>query len=117
MTSQLQFFLVIGSLLFFAVSLRLIKKSKFSSDMAIIWLVWGLGIIFISLFPEIIYQLTALFGFMAPINMLFLFMIFFLYCLVFYLYLKLSSQEDKLKSLIHEVALLKKQIDEDQKKQ
>lgn len=112
MTSQLQFFLVIGSLLFFFASVKMIKHSKFSSDLAVIWVVWGLGIILISIFPDIIYQLTALFGFIAPINMLYLFMIFFLYCLVFYLYLKVSTVEDKLKSLIQEVALLKKEIDE-----
>jgi len=111
MTLQLQMFLILGSLSFFFLSLRLIKRSKFSTELAVIWIIWGLGLIVISIFPQIIYQLTSLLGFIAPINMLYLFMIFFLYCLVFYLYLKVSVLEDKLKSLIHETALIKKELD------
>lgn len=111
MTLQLQMFLILGSLSFFFLSLRLIKRSKFSTELAIIWIIWGLGLIVISIFPQIIYQLTSLLGFIAPINMLYLFMIFFLYCLVFYLYLKISVLEDKLKNLIHETALIKKELD------
>lgn len=112
MTSQIQIILIIGSILFFYNTLRLIKKSKLSNEMAIIWIVWGISVILISIFPEIVYKLTALVGIQSPMNAIFLFMIFFLYCLSFYLYLKLSITEEKLKKVIQEVAFIKKDIDD-----
>ena len=44
----------------------------------------------------------------TTINALYLIMIFILYCLVFYLFLKISILENKLKNLIQIIALQKK---------
>ncbi len=105
MTLELQILLFIASLTFFVFMVRIIKKSKLQTDMATAWIIWGLGVILIALIPEIVYNASDLLGIQSPINSLFLFMIFFLYCLVFYLYIKISVLDEKLKNLVQYISL------------
>ena len=105
MTIQLQLLLIFVSIFVFFFILKFIRKNKLSTDMAVVWILWALGLIIISLVPQIVYAISKLLGIMAPINTVFLIMTFILYCLVFFLYLKLSVLEDKLKSLIQYTAI------------
>ncbi len=109
MTLQLQILLLIASLIFFIFMLRIIKKAKLQTDMATAWIIWGLGVILIALVPETVYEISGLLGIQSPMNTLFLFMIFFLYCLVFYLYIKISIMDEKIKNLIQHVSLKDKE--------
>lgn len=109
MTGQLQILLLSASIIVFLVILRNIKKSRIGTDMATIWILWGLGLIVISIFPTIVYFITRIIGIMAPINTIFLIMIFLIYLLVFYLYIKVSVLEEKLKNLTHAIALQNKE--------
>lgn len=112
MPLQVQILLIIGSVLFFLFLVRNIKKSKLSIEMAVIWVLWGIGIIVISIFPQLVYKLTRMIGIQAPINTIFLIMIFLLYTLTFFLYIKISVLEDKTKSAIQEIALLRKELED-----
>ncbi|MDO4701648.1 DUF2304 domain-containing protein [Erysipelotrichaceae bacterium OH741_COT-311] len=112
MSLQVQILLIIGSVLFFLFLVRNIKKSKLSIEMAVIWVLWGIGIIVISIFPQLVYKLTRMIGIQAPINTIFLIMIFLLYTLTFFLYIKISVLEDKTKSAIQEIALLRKELED-----
>lgn len=109
MPIQLQISLFVSSCLVFYIILRNIKKSKLSTDMATIWIIWGLGLILISLFPQIVDFAGNIIGISTPINTIFLIMIFLLYILLFFLFVKISILEQKTKELIHIVALLKKE--------
>lgn len=112
MSLQVQILLIIGSVLFFLFLVRNIKKSKLSIEMAVIWVLWGIGIIVISIFPQLVYKLTRMIGIQAPINTIFLIMIFLLYTLTFFLYIKISVLENKTKSAIQEIALLRKELED-----
>lgn len=102
---KLQIVLFIISFLFFVIILCYIKKSKLSTDLATLWILWGIGLIILSLFPSIINYISRLLGVIAPINALFLIMIFLLYCMVFYLFLKVSVLEDEIKCLAQYIAI------------
>ncbi len=102
---KLQIILLLISIVFFFKIIRYIKKSKLTTDLAIIWILWGCGLIVISLFPSIVTFIANLLGIITTINALFLIMIFFLYCLVFYLFLKVSYLEDKLRKLAQYIAI------------
>ncbi len=105
MTTRLQIVLIVASLLFFLSLIRIIRKSKLSTDMGTAWVIWGIGLVIISLFPQIAYFVSNLIGIQSPINAIFLFMIFFLYCLSFYMFVKVSILEEKFKNLVQEVSL------------
>ena len=102
---RLQIVLFVLSFLFLTVIIRYIKKSKLSTDLATLWILWGFGLILLSIFPTIISFIAKILGIIAPINALFLIMIFLLYCMVFYLFLKVSILEDNIKNLIQYIAL------------
>lgn len=112
MTIQLRLILIISSFLFFFCILYYIRRSKLNTDYAVIWLLWGIGVILISVFPEIVSAAALMLGVYAPYNALYLIMIFLLYVFLFILYLRFSRTEDKLTALIHETTRLKKELDE-----
>lgn len=105
---RLQLILFLFSILFFIIILYFIKRSKISLDLASVWILWGCGLITISIFPEIVEYTSKLLEIKTTINALYLIIIFILYCLVFYLFLKISILENKLKNLIQIIALQKK---------
>ena len=59
-----------------------------------------------------VFFITDLLGIQVPVNTIFLVMIFLLYCMLFYVYLKLSRHNEDIIDLDYEVAKLKKQIKE-----
>lgn len=99
MTIQFRILLVIASLLFFAIVLAGIKKSKMALNMASIWVVWSLGIVLIAMLPEIVSLISGMLGIYSSINTLFLIMLFILYCFAFYLCVKVSVLEERVKNL------------------
>ena len=105
MTIQFRVLLVIASLIFFAIVLMGIRKSKMALNMASIWVVWGIGIVLIALLPEIVSYISALLGIYSSINTLFFIMLFILYCFAFYLCVKVSILDEKLKNLIQYVSI------------
>ncbi len=108
MQIQLRLLLILGSIGFFMYILRFIKKSKMSLNMASIWIVWGVGVILIAFFPEIITWLGGLMGIYSQLNTIFFVMLAILYMLVFYLFVKISILEEKLKNLIQSVGITSK---------
>ena len=112
MSLKLQIFMIIVSLTVFLLILWNIKKSKLSTDMATVWILWGIGLIVLSIFPQIIGFIGNIIGIVTPMNTLYLVTIFLLYILVFFLYIKLSLLEERTKNLAHAIALMKKEYEE-----
>lgn len=77
---------------------------------SIVWTLWSLGIILISIFPQIVYYISNVLGIAVAVNTLFLIMIFLLYLLSFYLFLKISLLNEQIKNMAYEISLLKKEI-------
>ena len=109
MPLQLQITLFVVSFIVFLMILKYIKKAKLSTEMATVWILWSIGLVVISIFPELIYRAGSLIGIISPFNTVYLVMIFLLYILVFYLYLKVSILEEKTKNLVHVIALIEKE--------
>lgn len=77
---------------------------------SIVWTLWSLGIILISIFPQIVYYISNILSIAVAVNTLFLIMIFLLYLLSFYLFLKISLLNEQIKNMAYEISLLKKGI-------
>jgi len=111
MASKLQILLIVFSVVTFLFVIYNIRKSKMDIRYAIIWITWSLVVAVISIFPSIVTILSNWLGIFAPTNTLFLGMLFLLYIMSFYVYINLSSHNQKMKELVYEVALLKSEVE------
>lgn len=107
----LQIGLFFISIITFIYVLISVIKNKMNIHYAMAWIIWGIGTVIISVFPQIIYFVTDIIGIQVPVNTVFLIMIFLLYCMLFYAYTKLSKHNDNLIDLNYEIATLKKKIE------
>ena len=89
-----------------------VVKDKMNIHYAMIWIIWSIGIVIISIFPEIIYFISNMIGIQTPVNTVFLVMIFLLYILSFYVNMKLSRHNSDIINLSYEIAVLKKRLEE-----
>jgi len=105
MDIRTRIFLIVGSLVFFAFLLSVIKKSKISIDMATMWILFALVMVIIAIFPEIVYWFSFQIGIQSPTNAIYLVMFALLLVLVFYLFMKISILENKLNRLIEKIAI------------
>ncbi len=110
MSLYLQIALFVASLLTFIFVISCSKKHKMNIKYSIVWTLWSLGIILISIFPQIVYYISNILSIAVAVNTLFLIMIFLLYLLSFYLFLKISLLNEQIKNMAYEISLLKKEI-------
>ena len=110
MLSTMQTSLLSGSILTLIFVLVVARKTKMNIHYTIIWIVWALIIIILSLFPTLIDWIAQVLSIATPVNAIFLIFIFLLYIISFYLFVRVSQQNDKIKTLTYEIAELKKQI-------
>jgi len=106
----LQIGLLIISVLMLVFVIYQVKKNKMNIHYSIIWIIWGILLIVLSLFPSLLDKISSLLSIATPTNALFLIMIFLLYCLTFYIYLKISKHNEEIINLNYEIASLKKEI-------
>lgn len=116
MQIELRIGLLIASIITLAFILTNVVKNKMNIHYSMIWIVWGVCLVLISIFPQIIYWASNLLRVEMPSNMVFLIMIFLLYCLSYYIYLQISKHNEEIVTLNYEIANLKKKIEELEKK-
>ena len=114
MTLKIQIILILSTIIFFAFLVKTIKKSKMTTDLATIWIIFGLLLIIIAIFPQIIYFVGNLIGILSPMNTLFMISIFGLLCLVFYLFTKITLLETRLTSLIQNEGIYRKRNEDNE---
>ncbi len=105
MTSLLRILLVTISVLTFAYIIVNIRKSKVKLESLIFWIIFGLMLILLSVFPKIAMFASTLSGFYAPINFILVSIIFLLIYKVFTLTMQLSQVQQKLEELVRHIAL------------
>lgn len=109
----LRFQIIIGAILVLAMLLILqqVRKNKLNLRFALLWLVLGVLMLIIDIFPGIITFVASALGLELASNLLFFLGICFTLILVFGLTLKVSKLSDEAKRLTQEVALLKEASD------
>ncbi len=116
MTLELQIILLIGSIIALFFVLWTVVKNKMNIHYAMVWILWGIGVVILALFPGLTISLTKLIGIEVPVNTVFLVMITLLYAFSFYVFLKLSKQNEEIINLNYEIAVLKKKVEDLEKK-
>lgn len=93
-----------------------IIKNKMNIRYAMIWVMWSVGMVIISIHPKLIYIISDILHIQVPVNTVFLMTIFLLYCLSFYVYLKISKHNEEILKLNYEISILKKEFETLKKK-
>ena len=75
---RLQYLLIIGTVVLFGLIIDLIRRDKIEVKYAIIWLVFSLVMILLSLFPQIVLILGDITRVIDPVNFVFLTQIIFI---------------------------------------
>ena len=108
--------LTIASVAVLIVVALLISKKRLNIKYSIVWLIWSLLLVFMSIFPETFYGISDLLGIELPVNAVFLIIIALLYALTLFVYIMISKHNEEIVKLTYQVALLKKELDELKKK-
>lgn len=107
-------FLISFLLLLFILYLTI--KNYIDIHYAMVWILWSILLIVISLFPNTVDWLTHLLKIQYPSNTIFLVFIFLNYCLSLYLYLIITRHNKQIQKLNYEIATLKKKLEELEKR-
>lgn len=111
MSLTLQILLIVATILLFIILVKNVKKGKLRTDYALAWILCSIDLIILSIFPQIAFFAARIIGVISTANMVFAAIIFMLIILVYVLFSKVSTLEEKQKNLIQEIAILKKKND------
>ena len=104
--------LIVMSVITMIFVIRQIRKNKIEIGESLFWIIMSVILVIISVFPQISIFFTRLLGIQSPSNFVFLVAIFFTMLKLFSLSIEVAKQKQKLKSLIENVALKEKELDE-----
>lgn len=110
LTLKLQIIIIVFDILALCYILNLIRRKKLDVKYALVWLVSGLIILLLVIFPYIINWLSDFLGIYNPVNMLFLLGLCLSLAIIFVLTVQASRATNKITKLTQEIAILKKEI-------
>lgn len=105
MNFKLQLFFIIVSLMTLIFVVRKIRKHKLNIDDSIVWMLWALFLLILSLFPQISIWLSQLLGFESTSNFILCLFVFFIFIFHFYQSITISMLKEKNKKLIQKLSL------------
>ena len=108
----LQAVVTVLALAFFAYVVYLIIRERLLLKYSLLWMVLTVVIVLCALFPEPLYIISHLFGFINSSNFIFLIGLFFLMAIALSHSAIASKQAIMIKNLIQEQALLEKRLRE-----
>lgn len=113
--SRLQIILGITILVLLLLVINMVRKKKIDLRYALSWLLLGLALLVIDIFPGILTWLTGLLGIELASNMVFLVGLILLFTLVYSISVAVSGLSNKVKRLTQEVALLQDELEKTKK--
>ena len=102
---ELRYFFIIASVITFLFVIKKIQKHGVDIDDAIVWILWAILLLIISIFPQIPIWISNELGFMSPSNFIFCLFIFFLYIMLFNQNAQISKLKEKQKELIQKLSI------------
>lgn len=105
MSAAFRIILIAASILTMLYILKRIRYSKLQIEYAIFWIILSFILIVISIFPIFVTLPTRIIGMQAPVNFVFLVIIFILLIKAFMQTIEHSQLENKLKELTQKIAI------------
>ncbi|MDT7786973.1 MAG: hypothetical protein QOF58_5392 [Pseudonocardiales bacterium] len=103
---------IIGSVLILLGIMELLRRRQLSEKYAVLWLVVGLLLLVLTIFPGLLGSLSAVAGVEVPSNLLFFTAIVFLIGVALHLSWELSRLEDETRKLAEDLAILRLDVEE-----
>ncbi|MBR0491131.1 MAG: DUF2304 domain-containing protein [Clostridia bacterium] len=116
MQNSLKIALVVILLIYLFIILKSVKKKNMRINYLIFWSITGIILIIALLVPNFVDNVSKFLGFELPINMIFSFAIFIALYLIFDLTKLITKEQNNNITLIQEISMLKKRIDELERK-
>lgn len=104
--------IIVGVIIIIAIFMiaNMVLKKKLDLRYALIWLLAGVVVLILDIFPSLLNWGAKLLGIGLPVNMLFFLGFIFSLVIIFSLTLSLSKLSHKVKCLTQELALLEKEL-------
>ncbi len=105
MNFRLQVIIAIIILVALGFIINMIRKKALELRYALAWLVVGIGVLILDIFPVLMTRLAAMLGIYSPMNMLFFLGFCFSLVIIFILTVAVSRMSIRIKDLTQELAL------------
>ena len=117
MSASLKIALIIIILIYWFFIIKSVRNKSMKIGYLIFWLVLGVGMIVALVIPNFVERLSRFVGFELPINMIFSGAILVIMYLVYDLSRQITKEQNKNTMLIQEISIMKKRIDEIEKRE
>ena len=109
---NLQLVLIVASLLTFIYVIGRIRKHQLNIDDSIVWIIWSVVLLILSIFPGLSHAISDFLGFESTSNFILTGFVFLLYIMVFFQNIRISELKEKNKKLIQRLSIAKKDEDD-----
>ncbi|MDX3657918.1 DUF2304 domain-containing protein [Streptomyces sp. ID05-26A] len=107
---------IIGSILILLGIMELLRRRQLSEKYAVLWLVVGVLLLILTIFPGLLGTISTAAGIEVPSNLLFFTAIVFLIGVALHLSWELSRLEDETRKLAEDLAILRLDVEEQGKR-
>lgn len=105
MNFNLQMVFIFASVITFLFVIKKIQKHGLNIDDAVVWILWSIILLVISIFPQIPSWISSKLGFISTSNFVLSAFVFFLYIMLFAQTAEISKLKDKQKELIQKLSI------------
>ena len=105
MNLQLQVVFFTVSFITLVWVIREIRKHQMNIDDSIIWIIWALFLLVLSIYPNLAIFISRKMGFISASNFILSLFIFFLYIILFFQTISMSGLKEKNKELIQKLSI------------
>lgn len=106
---KLQIIIAVAILFALGIIINMIRKKALELRYALAWLIVGVGVFVLDIFPGIMVKLASVLGIYSPVNMLFFLGFCFSLVIIFVLTVAVSRMSIRIKELTQELALHEKE--------
>ncbi|UIN29871.1 DUF2304 domain-containing protein [Microbacterium binotii] len=103
---------IVFSLAVLVLIISLLLRRRLREKYAILWLIIGVAILVLAVFPGLLFGLASLLGVAVPSNLIFALAIVLLVGVTLHLSWELSLAEDEVRRVAEEVAILRTDLEE-----
>ena len=108
MSGALRILMILGAVFLMVFMIKKIRQAEVKIEYTVFWIIFSGILALMGIFPQLFYWVSELLGFQAPINMIYLVIIFVLIVKLFLISVQISQLENKVDSLTQQVAIDRK---------
>lgn len=112
MSVLLRVLILLGALILMCFVLKRIRTSKMKIECSVFWIIFSAVLVVIGVFPQLVYFIADLIGFYSSVSMVFLVINAILIVKVFLMTIQISQLENKIDSLVQQIAIANKKNEE-----